>query len=88
MNKDYIEGNWTELKGKVREQWGRLTDDQLDQVKGTWRGRQRSKPTSTPTTPSRSRSFARTIASDQEASRQQAGSTTDLISGRGRESTR
>jgi uncharacterized protein YjbJ (UPF0337 family) len=36
MNKDFIEGNWTELKGKVREQWGRLTDDQLDQVQGKW----------------------------------------------------
>ena len=36
MNRDSIEGNWTELKGKVREQWGRLTDDQLDQVQGKW----------------------------------------------------
>jgi uncharacterized protein YjbJ (UPF0337 family) len=36
MNKDTIEGNWTEMKGKIREQWGKLTDDQLDEVKGKW----------------------------------------------------
>jgi uncharacterized protein YjbJ (UPF0337 family) len=36
MNKDTIEGNWTEMKGRIREQWGKLTDDQLDQVQGKW----------------------------------------------------
>ena len=36
MNKDTMEGNWTELKGRIREQWGKLTDDQLDEVKGKW----------------------------------------------------
>lgn len=34
MNRDRIEGNWKQLKGKVREQWGKLTDDQLDQIAG------------------------------------------------------
>src|SRR5260221_6894866 len=34
MNWDRIEGNWTQLKGKVREQWGRLTDDELDKIAG------------------------------------------------------
>ncbi len=34
MNKDTFEGNWTELKGKVKEKWGKLTDDKLDQVNG------------------------------------------------------
>jgi len=34
MNKDTIEGNWKELKGKVKEQWGKLTDDRLDEVAG------------------------------------------------------
>jgi uncharacterized protein YjbJ (UPF0337 family) len=34
MNWDRIEGNWKQLKGKVRETWGRLTDDQLDQIAG------------------------------------------------------
>lgn len=36
MNKDIMEGNWTELKGRIREQWGKLTDDQLDEVQGKW----------------------------------------------------
>jgi uncharacterized protein YjbJ (UPF0337 family) len=34
MNWDEIEGNWTQFKGKVRSQWGKLTDDDLDVVKG------------------------------------------------------
>ena len=34
MNKDTIEGNWTELKGRIREQWGKLTDDELDVIAG------------------------------------------------------
>jgi len=34
MNWDKIEGNWKQFKGKVREQWGRLTDDQLDRIAG------------------------------------------------------
>lgn len=34
MNWDIIEGNWTTAKGKVREQWGKLTDDDLDVVAG------------------------------------------------------
>ena len=34
MNKDTIEGNWKELRGKVKEQWGKLTDDQLDEIAG------------------------------------------------------
>jgi uncharacterized protein YjbJ (UPF0337 family) len=29
-----IEGNWIELKGKVKEQWGKLTDDDLAQIQG------------------------------------------------------
>ena len=34
MNKDIIEGNWNQLKGKVKEQWGKLTDDDLDVIAG------------------------------------------------------
>jgi uncharacterized protein YjbJ (UPF0337 family) len=34
MNRDILEGKWTQLKGQVKEQWGRLTDDDLDQVAG------------------------------------------------------
>jgi uncharacterized protein YjbJ (UPF0337 family) len=34
MNWDRIEGNWKQLKGKVVEQWGKLTDDDLDRIAG------------------------------------------------------
>ena len=34
MNWDRIEGNWKQLKGKAKVQWGKLTDDQLDVVAG------------------------------------------------------
>lgn len=31
---DQIEGNWVEFKGKVKERWGELTDDDLLQIQG------------------------------------------------------
>ncbi len=34
MNWDRIEGNWKQLTGKVRQQWGKLTDDDLDVIDG------------------------------------------------------
>ena len=34
MNQDRIEGNWKQFKGKVKEQWGKLTDDDLDIIAG------------------------------------------------------
>lgn len=34
MNSDQFEGNWKQLKGKVKQQWGKLTDDQLDVIEG------------------------------------------------------
>ena len=34
MNWDRIEGNWKQYKGSVKEQWGRLTDDQLEVIAG------------------------------------------------------
>jgi uncharacterized protein YjbJ (UPF0337 family) len=34
MNKDILEGNWKQLKGHVKEVWGRITDDELDQIAG------------------------------------------------------
>jgi uncharacterized protein YjbJ (UPF0337 family) len=36
MNKDRVEGNWKQLKGKVKQQWGKLTDDDLDQIEGNY----------------------------------------------------
>ena len=34
MNEHTIEGNWMQLKGKVREKWGKLTDDDVDVIAG------------------------------------------------------
>ncbi len=34
MNWDQIEGNWKSFKGKAQQQWGELTNDELDKVEG------------------------------------------------------
>lgn len=34
MNWDTVEGNWKQFKGRVKAQWGNLTDDQLDVIAG------------------------------------------------------
>jgi uncharacterized protein YjbJ (UPF0337 family) len=34
MNWDRIEGNWKEFKGKAQQQWGKLTNDDLDLIEG------------------------------------------------------
>ena len=34
VNQDILEGKWKQVKGKVKQQWGKLTDDQLDQISG------------------------------------------------------
>ncbi len=34
MNWDRVEGNWKQLKGNVKEQWSKLTDDDLDVIAG------------------------------------------------------
>jgi uncharacterized protein YjbJ (UPF0337 family) len=32
MDWNRVEGNWKQVKGKVKEQWGKLTDDDLDVI--------------------------------------------------------
>ncbi|MBX7250458.1 MAG: CsbD family protein [Candidatus Promineofilum sp.] len=34
MNDDVLGGMWKQLKGKVKQQWGELTDDDLDRISG------------------------------------------------------
>jgi uncharacterized protein YjbJ (UPF0337 family) len=34
MNWDQIEGKWKEYKGRAKQQWGKLTDDDLDKIDG------------------------------------------------------
>ena len=34
MNWDHIAGRWQQLRGRIREQWGKLTDDDIDVIAG------------------------------------------------------
>ena len=34
MNQDRIAGQWKQLKGKMKEKWGKLTDDDLTRADG------------------------------------------------------
>jgi uncharacterized protein YjbJ (UPF0337 family) len=34
MNWDRVQGNWKQLKGRVREKWARLTDDHVNAIGG------------------------------------------------------
>lgn len=34
MNKNAIEGKWTEIKGEMMKAWGKLTSDELEKTKG------------------------------------------------------
>lgn len=36
MNKDFIKGYWKELKGKVKQQWAKITDDDLAYINGSY----------------------------------------------------
>lgn len=34
MNKDIFEGKWEEIKGQMRQVWGKLTDDDFETIRG------------------------------------------------------
>lgn len=34
MNMDIFEGKWEEMKGKIKQKWGKLTDDDMQQIEG------------------------------------------------------
>jgi len=34
MNRDQLEGKWHQMKGEVKAKWGKLTNDDLDQING------------------------------------------------------
>ena len=34
MNSDQLQGNWNQIKGRVQEAWGDLTNDDLDRIEG------------------------------------------------------
>jgi uncharacterized protein YjbJ (UPF0337 family) len=36
MNKERFAGMWKQLKGGIKQQWGKLTDDEIDRMEGSW----------------------------------------------------
>jgi uncharacterized protein YjbJ (UPF0337 family) len=34
MNAEQIKGQWKQIKGEIRKQWGKLTDDELEMIAG------------------------------------------------------
>ena len=62
MNWDRIEGNWKQLRGKVQQQWGKLTDDDLTTIQGrrasSWSGQDPGALRHPPETRPRSKSKA------------------------------
>lgn len=35
MDWNRVEGNWKQFKGKIKEKWGELTDDDIDRMEGS-----------------------------------------------------
>jgi uncharacterized protein YjbJ (UPF0337 family) len=35
MNWDQVQGKWTQMKGSVKQEWGKLTDNDLDVIAGS-----------------------------------------------------
>lgn len=36
MNRDELQGKWRELRGRIKSQWGKLTDNELDEIAGNY----------------------------------------------------
>ncbi|MCP5433798.1 MAG: CsbD family protein [Alphaproteobacteria bacterium] len=36
MNTDELKGRWHQVKGTIKQQWGRLTDDEIDEIDGNY----------------------------------------------------
>jgi len=36
MNSDTLKGQWQQLKGTIRKQWGKFTDDDLEKINGSY----------------------------------------------------
>ncbi|MBP9855334.1 MAG: CsbD family protein [Candidatus Omnitrophica bacterium] len=34
MNSDILKGKWKQMKGRAKEKWGELTDDEIDRING------------------------------------------------------
>lgn len=36
MNKDIVKGKWNEMKGKVKQEWADMTDDDVTRINGSY----------------------------------------------------
>ena len=36
MNADQLKGKWMQFKGELKQQWGKFTDDDLQQIEGIY----------------------------------------------------
>lgn len=36
MNSDILKGNWNKAKGKIKDTWGKLTDDEITKIEGNY----------------------------------------------------
>lgn len=36
MNQDIIKGKWTQMKGNMKNLWGKLTDDDIEKIDGNY----------------------------------------------------
>ncbi len=36
MNKEMLQGNWKQIEGLIKQQWGKLTDDDISRIEGSW----------------------------------------------------
>jgi uncharacterized protein YjbJ (UPF0337 family) len=36
MNRDILEGKWMQVRGQVKQQWGKLSDNELDMINGRY----------------------------------------------------
>jgi uncharacterized protein YjbJ (UPF0337 family) len=36
MNKDMLAGKWKQIKGSIKQHWGKLTDDEIDRIEGSF----------------------------------------------------
>jgi len=36
MNRDTLKGQWMQVRGKIKQQWAKLTDDDLAQIQGNY----------------------------------------------------
>ncbi len=34
MNREQLKGKWNQMKGSIKKQWGKLTDDDIDRIEG------------------------------------------------------